>query len=233
MRDRQVTAGSATLRRQRHTTDRKLACVDPTHSRQRGRQPAWQIQDARGLMANRSAALAGTTTVRGMNRASFSREKDQTRGRAIRHHLWAPFAGRTLTVWCRESGGNVRSDWIESGKVCWNIGSETHTCDHHAQPRFRPQCMHPDAGARLTCSVACLGRVESRLHAEMYGKALRRKAICGSDRSTALRSHRACSHRIAPISSCLGIYACPYLRSNPGWLRGEGSGSRGSLGGLE
>ena len=52
----------------------------------------------RGLMANRSAALAGTTTVRGMNRASFSREKDQTRGRAIRHHLWAPFAGWTLTV---------------------------------------------------------------------------------------------------------------------------------------
>ena len=117
--------------------------------------------------------------------------------------------------------------------MCWNIGSENDTCEHHAQPRFRPQCMHPDAGARLTCSVACLGRVESRLHAEMYGKALRRKAICGSDLSTALRSHRACCHRIALISSCPGIYACPYLRSNPGWLRGEGSGSRGSLGGLE
>ena len=51
-----------------------------------------------GLMANRSAALARTTTVLGMNRASFCREKDQTRGRAIRHHLWAPFAGWTLTV---------------------------------------------------------------------------------------------------------------------------------------
>ena len=119
------------------------------------------------------------------------------------------------------------------GKVCWNIGSENHTCEHHAQPRFRSQCMHPNAGARLTCNVACLGRVESRLHAEMYGQALRRKAICGSDSSTALRSHRACCHRIALISSCPGIYACPYLRSNPGWLRGEGSGSRGSLGGFE